>query len=123
MVTALTCDPFELFPEQVETVELWKYASSARNNIKLADMQAIVKRSTNSDAFGDYGVRIATRRFHVKTETIPENLRDPDQLLDLIIKAKKRAYKITQASRGDDMTDGTTTFMTIYAQPYGRNTL
>lgn len=122
-MTALTCDPFELFPEQVETVELWKYASSARDNVKLADMQAIVKRSTNSDAFGDYGVRIATRRFHVKTDTIPENLRDPDQLLDLIIKAKNRVYKITQASRGDDMTDGTTTFVTIYAQPYGRNTL
>ena len=123
MVTALTCDPFKLFPEQVETVELWKYASSARNNVKLADMQAIVKRSTNSDAFGDYGTRIATRRFHVKTETIPENLRDPDMLLDLIIKAKNRTYKITQASRGDDMTDGTTPFLTIYAQPYGRNTL
>mgnify|MGYP000590479344 CR=1 FL=1 len=123
MVTALTCDPFELFPEQVETVELWKYASSARNNIKLADMQAIVKRSTNSDAFGDYGTRIATRRLHVKTETIPADLRDPDQLLDLIIKAKNRTYKITQASQGDDMTNGTTTFITIYAQPYGRNTL
>lgn len=122
-MTDLTCDPFELFPEQVETVELWKYASSARNNIKLADMQAIVKRSTNSDAFGDYGTRIATRRLHVKTETIPADLRDPDQLLDLIIKAKNRTYKITQASQGDDMTDGTTTFVTIYAQPYGRNTL
>ena len=122
-MTDLTCDPFKLFPEQVETVELWKYASSARNNVKLADMQAIVKRSTNSDAFGDYGTRIATRRFHVQTSTIPENLRDPDQLLDLIIKAKNRTYKITQASRGDDMTDGTTTFMTLYAQPYGRNTL
>lgn len=123
MVTALTCDPFELFPEQVETVELWRYASSARNNVKLADMQAIVKRSTNSDAFGDYGTRIATRRFHVKTETIPADLRDPEQLLDLIIKAKNRTYKITQASQGDDMTDGTTPFVTIYAQPYGRNTL
>lgn len=122
-MTALTCDPFKLFPEQVETVELWRYASSARNNIKLADMQAIVKRSTNSDAFGDYGTRIATRRFHVKTETIPADLRDPDQLLDLIIKAKNRTYKITQASQGDDMTNGTTPFMTIYAQPYGRNTL
>lgn len=123
MVTALTCDPFKLFSEQIETVELWKYASSARNNVKLADMQAIVKRSTNSDAFGDYGVRIATRRFHVKTDTIPETMRDPDMLLDLVIKAKNRTYKITQASQGDDMTDGTTTFVTIYAQPYGRNTL
>lgn len=122
-MTDLDCNPFKLFPDQVETVELWKYASSARNNVKLADMQAIVKRSTNSDAFGDYGTRIATRRFHVQTETIPENLRDPDMLLDLVIKAKNRAYKITQASRGDDMTDGTTTFMTIYAQPYGRSTL
>ena len=123
MVTALICDPFELFPEQVETVELWRYASSARNNVKLADMQAIVKRSTNSDAFGDYGVRIATRRFHIKTDTIPENLRDPDMLLDLVIKAKNRTFKITQASRGDDMTDGTTPFMALSAQPYGRNAL
>lgn len=122
-MTALICDLFELFPEQVETVELWRYASSARNNVKIADMQAIVKRSTNSDAFGDYGTRIATRRFHVQTETIPENLRDPDMLLDLVIKAKTRTFKITQASRGDDMTDGTTPFITIYAQPYGRNAL
>lgn len=120
---ALTCDPFELFTEQIETVELWKYASSARNNIKLADMQAIVKRSTNSDALGDYGTRIATRRLHVKTETIPADLRDPDQLLDLIIKAKNRTYKITQASQGDDMTTGETRFITVYAQPYGRSTL
>lgn len=123
MVTALTCDPFELFPEQVETVELWKYAGSARNNIKLADMQAIVKRSTNSDAFGDYGVRIATRRFHLKTEDLPADLQDPDMLLDLIVKTKDRAYKITQASQGDDMTTGQTRFMTVYAQPYGRSTL
>lgn len=122
-MTDLTCDPFELFPEQVETVELWKYASSARNNVKLADMQAIVKRSTNSDAFGDYGTRIATRRFHVQTETIPESLRNPDMLLDLVIKAKNRAYKITQASQGDDMTTGETRFITVYAQPYGRSTL
>ena len=107
----------------METVELWKYASSERNNKKLADVHAIIKRSTNSDAFGDYGVRIATRRFHLRAEDIPADLRDPDMLLDLIIKAKNRTFKITQASQGDDMTDGTTTFVTIYAQPYGRNTL
>lgn len=123
MVTVLDCNPFKLFPDQVETVELWKYASSARNNVKLADMQAIVKRSTNSDAFGDYGVRIATRRFHLRAEDIPANLRDPDMLLDLIVKTKNRAFKITQASQGDDMTTGETQFITVYAQPYGRSTL
>ena len=122
-MTDLDCNPFKLFPDQVETVELWKYASSERNNKKLADVHAIIKRSTNSDAFGDYGVRIATRRFHLRAEDIPADLRDPDMLLDLIIKAKNRTFKITQASQGDDMTDGTTTFVTIYAQPYGRNTL
>lgn len=122
-MTDLDCNPFELFPDQVETVELWKYASSARNNVKLADMQAIVKRSTNSDAFGDYGVRIATRRFHLQAEDIPANLRDPDMLLDLIVKTKTRAFKITQASQGDDMTTGETRFLTVYAQPYGRSTL
>lgn len=122
-MTDLTCDPFEIFPEQIETVELWKYASSARNNVKLADMQAIVKRSTNSDAFGDYGVRIATRRFHLRAEDIPSDLRDPDMLLDLIVKTKTRAFKITQASQGDDMTTGETRFITVYAQPYGRGTL
>lgn len=122
-MTDLDCNPFKLFPDQVETVELWKYASSERNNKKLADVHAIIKRSTNSDAFGDYGVRIATRRFHLQAEDIPADLRDPDMLLDLIVKTKNRTYKITQASRGDDMTDGTTPFVTIYAQPYGRSTL
>lgn len=122
-MTDLDCNPFKLFPDQVETVELWKYASSARNNVKLAVMKAIVKRSTNSDAFGDYGVRIATRRFHLRVEDIPANLRDPDMLLDLIVKTKNRAFKITQASQGDDMTTGETRFLTVYAQPYGRSTL
>ena len=122
-MTDLDCNPFTLFPDQVETVELWKYASSARNNVKLAVAKAIVKRSTNSDAFGDYGVRIATRRFHLRAEDIPANLRDPDMLLDLIVKTRNRAFKITQASQGDDMTTGETRFLTVYAQPYGRSTL
>lgn len=122
-MTVLDCNPFKLFPDQVETVELWKYASSERNNIKLADVHAIIKRSTNSDAFGDYGVRIATRRFHLRAEDLPEQLRDPDMLLDLIVKTKNRAFKITQASQGDDMTTGETRFITVYAQPYGRSTL
>lgn len=120
---ALDCDPFKLFPEQTELVELWKYASSERNNKKLADVHTIIKRSTNSDAFGDYGVRIATRRFHLQAEDLPADLQDPDKLLDLIVKTKNRAYKITQASQGDDMTTGQTRFMTVYAQPYGRSTL
>lgn len=120
----LDCNPFKLFPDQVETVELWKYASSERNNKKLADVHAIIKRSTNSDAFGDYGVRIATRRFHLQTIDIPDSILDPDKLLDSIIKTKDgRSFKITQASQGDDMTTGETRFITVYAQPYGRSTL
>lgn len=122
-MTDLDCNPFKLFPDQVETVELWKYASSERNNKKLADVHAIIKRSTNSDAFGDYGVRIATRRFHLHAEDIPADLRDPDNLLDLIVKTRTRVFKITQASQGDDMTTGETRFITVYAQPYGRSTL
>ena len=118
-MTVLDCNPFKLFPDQVETVELWKYASSERNNKKLADVHAI----TTSEAFGDYGVRIATRRFHLQAEDIPADLRDPDMLLDLIVKTKNRAFKITQASQGDDMTTGKTRFITVYAQPYGRSTL
>ena len=51
-------------------------------------------------------MRIATRRFHLRAEDIPANLRDPDMLLDLIVKNKNRAFKITQASQGDDMTTG-----------------
>lgn len=120
----LDCNPFTLFPNQVETIQLWKYASSARNNTKLADVHAIIKRTTNSDAFNDYGTRIATRRFHLQTLDIPDSVLDPDKLLDLIIKTKDgRTFKITQASQGDDMTTGTTDFITVYAQPYGRNTL
>ena len=59
----------------------------------------------------------------IRAEDIPANLRDPDNLLDLIVKTRTRAFKITQASQGDDMTTGETRFITVYAQPYGRSTL
>lgn len=119
------CNPFKLFPNQVQAATLWKYTAPGLDNIKLADLNVIIKHSTESDQPAEYATRIATRRFHIQPNTLPENLQEdmeawPDLILTL---ANGRTYQITKASRGDDMTTGTTQFITITAHPYGRNSL
>nr|UVX87015.1 MAG: hypothetical protein [Bacteriophage sp.] len=120
-----SCDPFKLFPNQVEQASLWKYTAPGLDNIKLADVKVIIKHSTESDQPTEYGTRIATRRFHIQPATIPDNLReDMEAWPDLILKLNNgRTYQITKASRGDDMDTGETTFITITGNPYGRTSL
>lgn len=120
-----SCDPFKLFPNQAQPASLWKYTAPGLDNIKLADLQVIVKHSTQTNQPTEYASRIATRRFHIQPDNLPENLREdmeawPDLILTL---ANGRTYQVEQASRGDDMTTGTTQFITITAHPYGRNSL
>lgn len=119
------CDPFTLFPNQIQPATLWKYTAPGLDNIKLASLNAIVKHSTQSDQPAEYASRIATRRFHLQPDTLPENLRkDMETWPDLILQlANGRTYQVEQASRGDDMTTGTTAFITITAHPYGRTSL
>lgn len=119
------CDPFTLFPAQARTASLWKYTAPGLDNIKLADVKTIVKHSTESDQPAEYGSRIATRRFHIQPDNLPENLRnDMETWPDLILRPDNgRTYQITKASRGDDMTTGNTMFITVTAHPYGRNSL
>lgn len=119
------CDPFTLFPAQVQTASLWKYTAPGLDNIKLANVNVIIKHSTESDQPTEYASRIATRRFHIQPNTLPENLReDMEAWPDLILQLDNgRTYQITKASRGDDMTTGKTIFITITAHPYGRNSL
>lgn len=119
------CDPFQLFPRQAQSASLWKYTAPGLDNIKLADVKTIVKHSTESDQPSEYASRITTRRFHIQPDTLPENLKeDMEAWPDLIITlANGRTYQITKASRGDDMTTGTTQFVTLTAHPYGRNSL
>ena len=119
------CDPFKLFPNQTQTATLWKYTAPGLDNIKLADVKVIVKHSTESDQPTEYGTRIATRRFHIQPATIPDNLRnDMETWPDLILRLDNgRTYQITKASRGDDMTTGNTTFITLTGNPYGRTSL
>lgn len=119
------CDPFTLFPNQIQSATLWKYTAPGLQNIKLADVKVIIKHSTESDQPTEYGTRIATRRFHVQPATIPPNLREdmeawPDLMLQL---GNGRTYQITKASRGDDMDTGLTTFITLTGNPYGRTSL
>lgn len=120
-----SCNPFQLFPHQAQSATLWKYTAPGLDNIRLADVDVIVKHSTESDQPTEYASRIATRRFHINPDTLPENLReDMEAWPDLIITlANGRTYQITKASRGDDMTTGTTQFITLTAHPYGRNSL
>lgn len=120
-----SCDPFKLFPNQTQPATLWKYTAPGLDNIKLADIKTIIKHSTESDQPTEYGTRIASRRFHIQPDNLPENLRNdmeawPDLILTL---ANGHTYQIEQASRGDDMDTGTTQFITTTAHPYGRTSL
>lgn len=119
------CDPFKLFPNQTQSATLWKYTAPGLDNIKLADVKVIIKHSTESDQPTEYASRIATRRFHIRPDTLPENLReDMETWPDLILKLHNgRTYQITKASRGDDMDTGETTFITLTGNPYGRTSL
>lgn len=120
-----SCNPFRLFPNQVQSATLWKYTAPGLNNIKLADVNVIIKHSTESDQPAEYATRIATRRFHIQPDPLPENLReDMEAWPDLILQLENnRTYQITKASRGDDMTTGITQFITLTAHPYGRTSL
>lgn len=120
-----SCDPFKLFPHQVQPATLWKYTAPGLDNIKLASLNVIVKHSTQTNQPTEYASRITTRRFHIQPDQLPETLRtDMEAWPDLILTlANNRPYQVEQASRGDDMTTGTTQFITITAHPYGRNSL
>lgn len=120
-----SCNPFQLFPRQVQSATLWKYTAPGLDNIKLADIKTIIKHSTETDQPTEYGSRIATRRFHVQPDNLPETLReDMEAWPDLILKLHNgRAYQIAEASRGDDMDTGKTIFITLTGNPYGRTSL
>lgn len=120
-----SCNPFTLFPNQAQPATLWKYTAPGLDNIKLADVNVIIKHSTESDQPTEYGTRIATRRFHIQPDTLPETLReDTEAWPDLILKLNNgRTYQVTKASRGDDMTTGKTQFITLTGNPYARTSL
>lgn len=120
-----SCNPFKLFPHQVQSATLWKYTAPGLDNIKLADVNVIIKHSTESDQPTEYGTRIATRRFHIQPDTLPNNLKtNMEAWPDLILQPNNdHTYQVEQASRGDDMTTGTTQFITITAHPYAKTSL
>lgn len=122
---ASQCDPFTLFPNQTQSATIWRYTAPGLDNIRLADVKIIVKHSTESDQPAEYGTRIATRRFHIQPDNLPENLRnDMEAWPDLILRLdNERTYQITKASRGDDMDTGNTMFITLTGNPYGRTSL
>lgn len=120
-----SCNPFKLFPNQIQTATLWKYTAPGLDNIKLASLNVIIKHSTQTNQPSEHASRITSRRFHIQPDTLPEHLRkDMETWPDLILTLDNgRTYQVEQASRGDDMTTGTTQFITITAHPYGRNSL
>ena len=122
---ALQCDPFTLFPAQVQTATIWQYTAPGLDNIRLAEVETIIKHSTESDQPAEYASRIAVRRFHIQPDNLPENLReDMEAWPDLILQLDNgRTYQITKASRGDDMDTGKTMFVTLTGRPYGRTSL
>lgn len=119
------CNPFTLFPNQVQSATIWKYTAPGLDNIKLADVNVIIKHSTETDQPAEYGTRIASRRFHIQSDNLPENIRnDMEAWPDLVLKLHNgRTYQIDKASRGDDMDTGKTMFITLTGKPYGRTSL
>lgn len=119
------CNPFTLFPNQTQTASLWKYTAPGLDNIKLADVNVIIKHSTESNQPTEYGNRITSRRFHIQPDHLPTNLReDMEAWPDLILQLQNgRTYQITKASRGDDMDTGKTTFITLTGNPYSKTSL
>ena len=122
---ASQCNPFTLFPNQTQPATIWKYTAPGLDNIKLADVNVIIKHSTETDQPSEYGSRITTRRFHIQPDNLPANLReDMETWPDLILKLHNgRTYQIDKASRGDDMDTGKTIFITLTGKPYGRTSL
>lgn len=119
------CDPFKLFPNQTQSATLWKYTAPGLDNIKLADLNVIIKHSTQTNQPTEYASRITSRRFHIQPDQLPNNLKtDMEAWPDLILTlANGSTYQVEQASRGDDMDTGTIQFLTITAHPYGRTSL
>lgn len=119
------CDPFKLFHNQTQPATIWRYTAPGLDNIKLANVETIIKHSTESDQPSEYGSRTSTRRFHIQPDNLPETLReDMETWPDLILRLDNgRTYQITKASRGDDMDTGKTTFITLTGNPYGRTSL
>ena len=122
---ATLCDPFTLFPEQVETATLWRYTAPGLPNERLAVLSVIVKRTTQTDQPTEYGSRIGSRSFHIDPSTLPfAYIQDIELLPDLMMELENgRVYQITAVSRGDDMTLGETRFITVTATPYGRDSI
>lgn len=122
----MKCNPFILFPKAVETASLVKYRAAGLDPDTLTDsLRVIVKKATTSDEPSEYGVRSQAWSIHIDPVTIPEpyNTR-PELLLDFVVKLQDgRAYLINEASRGDDFDTGSLEFISVLAQPYGRNTL
>lgn len=120
---AMLCDPFRLFPEQVETAKLWRYTAPGLPNELIAVLRVIVKRTTQTDQPTEYGSRIGSRSFHIDPSTLPY-VQDIELLPDLMLEMENgRVYQITDASRGDDMTMGETRFITVTGTPYGRDSI
>lgn len=122
---AALCDPFKLFPEQVETAKLWRYTAPGLPNELIGVLSVIVKRSTQTDQPTEYGSRISSRRFHIDPSTLPfAYVEDIELLPDLMLELENgRVYQITDVSRGDDMDMGETRFVTVYGNPYGRDSI
>ena len=62
-----SCNPFKLFPNQTQPATLWKYTAPGLDNIKLADLNVIIKHSTQTNQPTEYASRITSRRFHNQT--------------------------------------------------------
>lgn len=117
-------NPFTLFAPAVENGELWRFTAPGLENVKLCDVRMIVKRVTGSDAPSDYASKSVVRSAHLAPYTIPaDRLLNVDSLVSLILKVNGENFLITNVSRGDDMTTGKLSFVSVELKPYGKDSM
>lgn len=124
---AVSCDPFQLWPRQIEKAKLVRLGGAPGVGPKtLADgVRVIIKRATGTDSPNGYDSRNITRRLHIKPEDLPAEIAaDPEKLVDLVfITKEEHRYKVSDASRGDDMDRGRLPFIVANCLPWGRDSL
>lgn len=119
---AMCCDPFVLFPEQVETGRLVRKSAPGLPETGVCEIAYILKRVRASNQPNEAASVSTNLRYHIKPDGLPDELGEPSKWLDLILIDKlDDRYLIVEASRGDDMTTGQTLFWTVKARPWRTN--
>ncbi len=114
-----SCNPFVLFPEQVEAGRLVRKSAPGLSETVICNVSYILKRVRMSNQPNEIASVSTNLRYHINPDGLPDELGEPSKWLDLLlVDSQGTHYLIVEASRGDDMTIGRTMFWTVKARPW-----